>query len=234
MPNVTIFPASNNDPLDILESIFTPKVAAPLVLPDDPIALAFASYRVWKNTGVRWADLEKCPVFDEDRVDAENFRNYYRGRITWSLLKSKEKEPSAFRRKLYALVNGTLTLTKDETGMLYRLPYFYEEDQAMDEVVEATDTVREPKRHRATYNFRLLKRILRSRRAGDFHQFWLSAENSQEAFLLTVKGDNPLLSLLESIVQQPSFSLSAEVVPKYYMGFHRSKVYNNLALPKLA
>lgn len=234
MPNLTVLSATTNS-LDLFDTVFAEedKPGVPLVFKEDPVALAFASYRIWKTTGARWSELETCSATNEDHAQAEQFRKYYRGRLTWSILKGQGKAPSSFRRKLYELVNGTLVITKGELGMLHRLPYFYEEDQAMDEVVAVTTTVDKPTRHSAVHTFRLLKRILKSRRAGDFHQFWLTAENSQQAFLLTVKGDNPLLSLVESIVQQPSFSLSAEVFPKYYMGYHRDKVYNHLALPKL-
>jgi len=234
MPNLTVLSAPPNS-LDLFDTVFAEedKPGVPVIFKEDPVALAFASYRIWKTTGARWTELEACSTTNEDHAQAEQFRKYYRGRLTWSLLKGEGRTPSSFRRKLYELVSGSLVITKEEIGMLHRLPFFYEEDQAIDEIVAYTVTVSTPIRHSAVHTFRLMKRILRSRRSGEQHQFWLKADTNEEAFLLTVKSDNPLLSLFESIVAQPSFRLSAEVFPKHYTGYHREKIYNHLALPKL-
>ena len=62
---------------------------APLVLKDDPVAMAMASYRMWVTAGVRWAELENVTVTGDDRVRANDLRKYYAGQMTVDALKKK-------------------------------------------------------------------------------------------------------------------------------------------------
>ncbi len=118
------------------------KTPLPLVkLPADPVACACASYRVWKeNPTRRWADLETVVVWQDDIEEAERLKKYYREHMVMEALKSTNGiNRSKFRQKLAKLVVNELDITKEEIGLLLRLPYFYEEDQALDSSAEGTD-----------------------------------------------------------------------------------------------
>jgi hypothetical protein len=128
---------------------------------------------------------------------------------------------SEFRRKLSLLVNNQLKITTAEIGLLHRLPYFYAEDLALDEITRVTESVaRSPGDEIETLSgtFQLLKRVLRSRRSGEHYQYWFTSNLSPAAYLLSVKSDNPLRTLIESMLTLPSLQLKAQMFVKPFQG----------------
>lgn len=202
------------------------KSEEPVVFKDDPVAMAIAVHRRWKEanrTGDRWADLETAQVTEGDRQVSAELRKYYADRIMMTMLGNSKI--SEFRRKLYGVVTNSLNLNKNDVGLLYRLPYFYEEDQALDRVVAQTQslTQREPT-ERVQGRFTVIERIFRSRRAGDYTQLWMTRESSTAPYMLTIKADNPYHRLVVNLLEQPK-ELSAWAHVKYHNGYHRGQAY---------
>ena len=198
-----------------------------VALTDDPIAMSCASYRLWKESGARWLELEQMKPTADDRVQANDIRSYYRGRLTWSALKG-QNTVSQFRKKLHALVTGNLDITKDELGILYRLPYFYAEDTAVDEVIAVTDDSNMVSKIHGlttpleiTTQFRLLRQVLYSRRACEYHHYWLASDFDSAPFMIAVDTKNNMASLLESVLARPT-QLTALLYPKPHRGYHRN------------
>ena len=209
---------------DIAQLESTPQ--QPVVFKDDPVAMAIAVHRRWKEnnrTGDRWADLETAQISAEDRQVSAELRKYYADRIMMTMLGNNNI--SAFRRKLYGVVTNSLSLNKTDIGLLYRLPYFYEEDLALDRVVVQTQPVmrREPT-ERIHGLFTVIERIYRSRRAGDYTQLWMTRKGSTAPYMLTIKADNPYHKLVVNLLEQPR-ELSAWAHVKYHMGYHRGQAY---------
>jgi hypothetical protein len=201
---------------------------------DDPVALAWAAYRVYlANPANRWADFNDVEVTDQDRVQAQEIRSYYTGRILMDAMKSKQPM-SEFRKKLYGLLIGETGLKKKDIGLLYRLPYFYVEDTALDQVIAQTEA---PKSALAQATiagtFTIIKRIQVSRRSMESVQFWLQHHKKTAPFMIAVKADNPLLPLLESILQS-SLPISATAHFKIHRGYHRNRGFYQLGNVKLA
>jgi hypothetical protein len=201
-----------------------------MVFKDDPVALAWAGYRLYlQSPGQRWSDFDTLEVTDEDRTQAQAIRSYYTGRILMDMMKSKNPT-SAFRQKLYGLLIGETGLKKKDIGLLYRLPYFYVEDTELDQVIAETT----PAQTRGSAaveiagTFTLIKRILVSRKHGDYAHFWLRHHKRSEPFLIVVKTDNPLLSLLAGILANP-VQLSATAHVKRHSGYHRGRLFCQLA-----
>ena len=118
-----------------------------------------------------------------------------------------------------------MQLEQKDIGLLYRLPYFYQEDCALDRVVQTTKSAVETGRtDRIQDKFSVIERVLRSRRTGDYSQFWLRGENRAAAFMLSVKCDNPFHRLITNLVQQP-VTLSAWSHAKVHNGHHRGWRY---------
>ena len=142
MPNLSVVSAATvDDWLKDFETVVK-KEAEPIVFKDDPVAMACASYRAWKtNFANRWLDLEAVVIQPEDREKANALKTYYRSRMTWQALQNGSANMSAYRRKLATIVSDTHTYTKEDIGILHRLPYFYDEDQAVDSVFEQTQDV---------------------------------------------------------------------------------------------
>lgn len=198
----------------------------PVVFKDDPVAMAIAVHRRWKEnnrTGDRWADLETAQITAEDRQVSAELRKYYADRIMITMLGNNKI--SDFRRKLYGVVTDSLSLNKNDIGLLYRLPYFYEEDLALDRVVAQTQSLAQREAtERIQGRFTVIERIWRSRRAGDYTQLWMTREGSTAPYMITIKSDNPYHRLVVNLLEQPR-ELSAWAHAKYHMGYHRGQAY---------
>jgi hypothetical protein len=194
---------------------------------DDPVALAWAAYRMYlANPANRWADFADVDVIEEDRVQAQEIRSYYTGRILMDTMKSKQSM-SEFRKKLYGLLIGETGLKKKDIGLLYRLPYFYVEDTDLDQVIAQTQSAKVMPTAEIAGTFTLIKRILVSRRSGEYIHFWLQHHKKTAPFLIAVKADNHLLPLLESILQR-DLPISATAHFKIHRGYHRNRGFYQL------
>lgn len=200
------------------------------VFKDDPVAMAVAVYRTHCEhpaRGDRWSNLESAEISEQDRRTSVEIRKYYADRIVVSMLRNKNV--SEFRRKLYGVVTNSLQLEQNDIGLLYRLPYFYQEDLALDRVVEQTKpAIDQGRTDRVRDKFTVIERVLRSRRAGDYSQFWMRSENSTAAFMLSVKYDNPYHRLITNLVEQ-SVSLSGWAHVKVHNGHNRGWRYYMLS-----
>jgi len=194
---------------------------------EDPVALACASYRVYlDNPVMRWADFDTVTVTDQDRAKAQEIRSYYTGRILLGTIKNNGIV-SEFRKKLYGLLIGETGIKPSEIGILHRLPYFYAEDTALDQVIEQTQSAVPLPSSKLAGTFTVIQRILVSRKHGDYVNFWLSHSKRPEPFLIAVKLDNPLLPLLEGILANP-VQLSATTHFKHHRGYHSNRHYHQL------
>ena len=199
-----------------------------LTFKEDPIALACASYRIWRENPVRrWTDLDTVVVWQDDIEQAQALRKYYRERLVITALKNTNGNSSEFRRKLGALVTDQLEITKEELGLLYRLPYFYAEDLDLVYVVENTTGAKiqplpqdsEP----MVLSFQPLKKILRSRRSSETYQYWWTTQEKGVPFMIAVKTDNPLLSIIDALFARDQVDLSCRVKPQEFIGYHRNR-----------
>ena len=107
----------------------------PLMFQDDPIALSCASYRksIETDMAVRFTELSSVTATDEDHDQAESIRKYYADRVVFRTL-TNDKPLTAFYRDLYELVTRSVEMQRRHEGMIYRLPYFYAEDLAREEL----------------------------------------------------------------------------------------------------
>lgn len=211
------------------------KSSDPLIFKDDPVAMAIAVHRRWKEIptmGVRWADLEDARITDQDRQISAELRKYYADRIMMTMLGNNKI--SEFRRKLYGVVTNSVSLLKNEIGLLYRLPYFYEEDLALDRVLAQTQPVqRQESTERIQGRFAVIESVLRSRRAGDYTQLWMIRDGSSAPYMITIKSDNPYHRLIVKLLEQPR-ELNAWAHVKYHNGHHRGRGYYMLSDIELA
>ena len=216
---------------DVLPELSPKKIT----LPDDPVALACCSYRIWKQGGHRWAELTTMIVSEEDRREAEALKSYYRERLVFEALKKTgEANVSGFRKKLALLVADNLDITRDEIGMLMRLPYFYEEDRAVDALVAATSPAQEYlKSHEVKTTFKLHSRVFRSRRSGDYYDYWMTTDHSPAAYLFVMRHDNNLRLLIESLLDKP-FPMKANLYTHNMRGYWRGRPYYQVVFTGMA
>ena len=214
------------------------KVGAPpkrvIQFKQDPIACACASYRIWQeNPARRWSDLDSVVVWQDDIEQAQALRKYYRERLVMSALKNVNRQVSEFRRKLGALVTDQLEITKDELGLLYRLPYFYAEDLDIDYVVANTANSREISPVPAdsqplVMTFLPLRKIFRSRRSAEVNQYWWTAEPGGIPFEFSVRTDNPLAGMIDGLFEREQVTLQHRVRPTSFRGYHADRWHYSL------
>jgi hypothetical protein len=196
---------------------------------EDPVASSCASYRAFLETSIRWVELRDVTVTDQDREQAAQIRKYYSDRILLAAVAAKG-EMSEFRRKLYGLLIGQTGIKKRDVGLLYRLPYFYAEDIAMDQVMEQTETVSDngTSTRLVAGKFQVIRRVQVSRRSGESVQLWLQKDSGKFPYMIASKLDNPFLTLVESVLKQP-IALQATAHLKHHRGHYRSRLYYQLA-----
>ena len=227
MPNVI----ASNDLFDFDEWIGqeTKKPPEPLVFKTDPVAASLASYRLWTLGGPRWADLESVALERQDHEQAAQLKTYYARSMTMDALKGQGLK-TTFRQKLYAIATNCHTYTKEDIGLLHRLAYFYHEDLELDQLVEQFSSDNTPKPpFELAGEFGLHQRTLRSRRSGDYYHYWLRRKTDDFLYKLVVKMDDPMRSLVESLLTQPrTYTAKA-----YSKGMQGRRKFNYLQLGDL-
>lgn len=216
--------------IEVMESVKkTEPVSRPIALLDDPIALACASYNFWRLGGYRWASIETMTPTEQDRQQAELIRSYYRARITFERLRSNTEQPiSEFRRKLMGIIDGYYQITEKDLGILYRLPYFYEEDLAHDDIVARFPSMGARSFGDNSATFSLYRRVLVSRQRYETVQLWLQTDAYEAATCIAVRADNPLLPLLEGIVAQGPMTVTARWRIRHLSGYHHGHEYHSI------
>lgn len=212
------------------------KPAKLVTLKDDPVVLACAGYRMHlENPRIRWLDFDHVVVWDDDREEAERLKAYYREHFketTFRMLKNvNNRSLTSFRRKLYQLANGDLTITDKEIGLLHRLPYFYAEDLGLDSVVASTESVpAHIQPHQQVLKLNLFKKVFRSRSSKELNQYWFTEETNGHAYMIPVNVDNVLANFFDSIANKP-LHVEGMVFCKQMQG-HRNHTYFQIAAPR--
>lgn len=188
---------------------------------DDPVALSIASYKISQRIpGNRWNDLDEVTATADDHAEAATIRKYYGHQFTMDSLTGKNR--SQFRQKMAAFLAGQHEILRSELGMVYRLPYFYAEDRATERVIDSTVAVSNVDCviKTMTAKFTLDQIVLRSRHAGDYYQYWLRSDQDFYPYMISIKSDNPLKSMLESVFQKP-VDITCTLFPKVFHSVNR-------------
>lgn len=195
---------------------------------DDPIALSWASYRVWeKFPARRWTSLNEVTAFPHDREIAQETRRYYRDKLLVQTLKGQPL--SEYQVALYSVVSGAAPIMSDQIGLIMKLPYFYVQDTTTDNLCRETKGLA---RRDLPVSARMdtitpLAKVLHSARRQETYQYWFKNSNN-EMTLISVASQNPLRSLVNSIFDKGQ---PMEVNAVWHYGFlHRhDRLHWNLA-----
>jgi hypothetical protein len=204
---------------------------------DDPVALSITSYLIWKsNPHRKWVPVDEVgQVTPEARSMAQELRTYFLHRNTMKILQGHQ--PTEFQNKMMGLLADTRQLKTDELGILYRLPYFWQEDLALDQVFEGAVNIdikpagpHLPVWHTVTTHARLtpICEVLKSRKSGDFVQFWF-ANSDGERCMYAVRADNSLISMFRSLFKRESMQVKATAMLHRMPGSHIRTSYWKLS-----
>ena len=165
---------------------------------EDPLALSWAAYNNWIAVqGIRFTPLTDVRPEDEDYALAEQTRAYYRDRLAIKALKGQQL--TKFQSALYSMLNGSEFMS-DQIGMLYKLPYFYIEDQAHDRIYEKTHDLKMfgPQGAQRICVLSPIEKILVSRRNAERYEYWFRDLN-QHPVCIVVAANNPIRSFVDSV-----------------------------------
>ena len=221
----------NDDWDTILEETKKLEAKKPVLLAtfsDDPVALSIQSYLIWKsNPHRKWVPVDEVGrVTPEARAMAQELRTYFLHRNTMKILTGQQ--PTEFQNKMMGLLSDTRPLQQDELGILYRLPYFWQEDLALDQVFEGAANIdvkpagpHLPVWHTVTTHACLtpIREVLKSRKSGDFVQFWFATHDGERC-MYAVRADNSLISMFRSLFRRESIQIKATAMLHRMPGSH--------------
>lgn len=214
-----ILSVSTKDSTDWWEDLIKESAAKkqqPVEFKDDPVAMACAVHRSWKADGTGQSlDLGSIPVEPDDRARAKAIRCYYGAKFVEMALRGHQV--SEFRLKMAEVLDGRRQLAESEIGLLYRLPYFYEEDTETDWIYENTASDQTLDYYRnldalvQPLSLTPLRKIFRARKNGNsIVRYWFLTQHRYPA-VVPVAGSNPLNSLMNSLFQMPVLQVDAGI-----------------------
>lgn len=206
-----IYQELDNDPV---MSIFKhTNDSPPAVFHDDPVALSCAAYRTGGYP--RWETLS---VSQPDRELAQQVRKHFMNKLVIQRLRGEPM--SGFRDKLGAFLVDNRPLLENEIGILYRLPYFYHEDLAVQAMLDDTVpmTWTDPVERETTLT--PYQKIMSHRRGGAVRQYWW-IDPDRQLYGLSVKDNVEHQNLYQSIWEFKSITVSAYMYTKPFVGTNR-------------
>lgn len=184
-----------------------------------------------ENDAARLAKM----VNEEDRLLAQSIRRYYNGKLTMARLRGQDL--TKFRQDLANLfvvenIDGKYTYLKKYLGMAYKIPYFYEYDQSLNDVFGSEYFDLAGKRyHKGTSTLSFIKKLDAFRKRNPVHEYWFSDENDDRV-LITVQKSNPLVSVFDHVLTNKEITISAHFraarkdTLNYYTAEHWQAEYN--------
>ena len=177
---------------------------------DDPLALSCASYRIYKNEPTRrFTNIDVVKATQEDRNQAQAIRSHYSNVYTMKVLKGRAL--TEYQQKTAEFLSGLYHLTTEELGLLYKLPYFYEEDLALELITTKTVSAEFTLPHLselAEYTLTPLVEILKSRKSNEWTEFVYQDQNNHAVMIIVRAGDN-MAHMLRGLFRQPSIRVQA-------------------------
>lgn len=218
--------------LDWLDQAIDLYDGSALDLVADPLVLSVAAYRQCRltNFAVRWPDLNSVAWTEEDVTTANEMVRYYRDRLTINVLKGHGL--TNFQATLQQLITSKQYENR-HVGMIYRLPYFYAEDRARDELCAnfAHHTLPHDQPIIEVRQLTPCRSILRSRKRGESKEFWF-ADDRGFPVCWSVAFDNSLLSMVDDLWENSSLRVQARYRPSH-MGWINDWWFYQLEKPAL-
>lgn len=144
-------------------------------------------------------------VNDDHRELTEKIRKYYSKKLFWSNLSSNHSLSNFRSRVSYLLENHIRECVERDSGIYYKLPYFYEEDMIYDQFKKQYNTTDVPRignittpniKHRLT--LRYIKTTSSRQKKRNVNRFWFT--DNTYLYGIEVASDNPLLEMFRQLI----------------------------------
>jgi hypothetical protein len=175
---------------------------------DDPLVLSVAARDLVAQFPGQFFSLEDLRVYehinDNHKEEAERIRKYYTRKFFWKQLEST-RNISDFRSRLcYLLENRVRTCKDQDSGIYYKLPYFYQEDMIYDEFKKQYNTTDIPRLSHSQKNpkpqltLTYLKMSVSKQKKRNVNRFWFT--DNTYLYNIEITSDNPLLDMFKQLV----------------------------------
>lgn len=190
---------------DIFETEYR---AEPTIYKEDPLVLACALQDLWLKHE-RYYNLQGEEVHehvtDEIRARAEEIRKHYTKKWFWHSLNNNHL--SDYRRRVcYLLENRIRKCEEKDSGIYFKLPWFYDEDMIYEDFKKQLNTTDVPQikygglppvKERLTLTY--LRSTISTQNKRKLERFWFS--DGAYLFNITVMTDNPLLDMFRNMIK---------------------------------
>ena len=206
---------------------------------DDILALSAALYRLTNaGTSHKFSHLSLSDesgelakqVNDLDRAKAEKIRKFYKDKIM--LLSLKGVKLSKFRQELSSFLfqESKYTYEHKYIGMAYRLPYFYEYDNALIDIFGSNYFDLKGQKHlKCEKKLKFIRRLTKIQRHVNNHEYWFTDEND-DRIMISIQMENPLLQLFERYIEQDQINMNMVLFHKKNdsLNYYKAETYQFL------
>ena len=210
---------------------------------EDIIALSCVAKRLGTHISITGeADRLAKSITVEDRQQAQTIRTFYNGKLTLAQLRGENI--TEFRKDLMKLLNtpmdenGQYVYSEKFTGMIYKLPYFYEYDRSLIDDVFGSEyhailkPIHTNKDNRSTVSLTFLRKMDAKKKRLPQTEYWF-ADQYENRVVVHVDKANPLDVLFERYAESHTVRLQGHFLPSrkdtlnYYKVTYWSPVLND-------
>ncbi len=174
---------------------------------EDPLALACAVKRQDTETpGVYFRlDSERLSVTDEDTELSEKIRSYYSKKWFWQVLKDASRMSDFRRRACHLLESRIHDCSEQDSGIYFKLPWFYQEDMIYDDFKKTYNTIDIPtivygsRAVKSEFELTYLKSSVCKQQKRKLERFWFT--NGTYLYNIEITQDNPLIEMFRNMIE---------------------------------
>jgi hypothetical protein len=183
---------------------------------EDPLVLACTLKKILSETdgSIHFSmgdSLVTESITEADRNHAEAVRKYYTKKWFWASLSNAHAMSDFRSRCCYLLENRVRDCKDKDSGIYYKLPWFYDEDMIYDEFKKQYKTTYEdfvnqrPNRSaKQILNLTYLKSTVSRQQKRKLERFWFT--DNTYLYNIEVTQDNPLIDMFRSMISPGQIS----------------------------
>lgn len=203
------------------------------------LTLSVTAHRLFKDTKVHYKLTDRevfHKIIPEDRVQADNIKDYYSKKIMMWKLQGNNKL-SSFREDMNKLIHSDMLIFKENMiGIAYWLPQFYQYDVDLD-VIKSDLTINQnfekmnksgtPGVLKLSEKLIPMSRLERRTKRNKYHEYWFKDEKHNAGVVIHLEDKNQLQHLWDSIFnKKQSLTIEGWYTRRHRDGFEYYSVKN--------